>query len=327
MKLRSILLPAVLPALYALGIQWILRIESLKDFGLTMAYGGVFVLPFVIGVLAVYGAEREKPRSILFHIFFPWIPTILSLLFAILVDWEGLICLIMGLPIYLVLASIGGIAVGIWFYVFPENRVNLIAAFALLSLPLVSGYFESFWELPNEIRFVETKIVIESEPETIWKNIIRIPELEKTEIGFFYTMGFPRPIEATLSHEGIGGVREAKFERGLVFYETITQWNPNHKLQFEIKADPNLTPITTLDPHVVPGGAYFDALQGEYELEYDKIRKSSEKRSVVLHLRSKYRLSTRFNFYASLWGDFLMRDIQNSILRILKRRIEGSGIE
>ncbi|WP_394854606.1 hypothetical protein [Leptospira ellisii] len=323
MKIRSILLPAVIPALYALILQYVFRIESLKDIGLTIAYGGVFVLPFVIGVIAAYASEREKPRSIVFHIFFPWIPTVLSLLLAILVGWEGLICLIMGLPIYLALASIGGIAVGIWFYVFPENRVNLFAATAILSLPLVTGYSESYWELPNEIRFVETQIGIESTPEKIWKNIVRIPELEKTEEGFFYTMGFPRPVEATLSYEGIGGVREAKFEKNLVFYETITEWNPNRRLKFEIKADPNLTPLTTLDSHVVPGGAYFDALQGEYELQYDPASLPKQKGFVLLHLRSKYRLSTRFNFYASLWGDFLMRDIQNSILRILKRRIEA----
>ncbi|EMO62040.1 hypothetical protein LEP1GSC133_2416 [Leptospira borgpetersenii serovar Pomona str. 200901868] len=306
-------------------MQYILRIESLKNLGLTMAYGGVFVLPFVIGVITAYVAEKEKPRSILFHIFFSWIPTICSMVFAMIVGWEGSICIVIGLPIYLVFASLGGITVEIWFHFFPNNKVNLFAASALLSFPLVSGYFESYWELPNEIRFVETKIVIEATPEKIWKNIIRIPELEKTEDGFFYRMGFPRPIEATLSREGVGGVREAKFEKGLVFYETITQWERDRKLQFEIGVDPNLTPLTTLDPHVVPGGAYFDALQGEYELEYNEIINNGKKQPIVLHLRSKYRLSTRFNFYASLWGDFLMRDIQNSILRILKKRIEAAG--
>ncbi|WP_185908043.1 hypothetical protein [Leptospira weilii] len=96
-------------------------------------------------------------------------------------------------------------------------------------------------------------------------------------------------------------------------------------MKFEIKADPNLIPITMLGSHVVSGDAYFDALQGEYELEYNEILNYKEKRTAVLHLRSKYRLSTRFNFYASLWGDFLMRDIQNSILNILRRRIEGAG--
>lgn len=322
MILRSFLLPVIVSVLYAIAVQYCFRIESLKDWGLGMTYGGIFILPFLIGVISSYSSEKAKPRSVFFHIFFPWLPTIVSVFFALLVNFEGMICLIMGLPIYLVLSSLGGIAVAIWFYVFPENRTNLLALFGILSLPLVTGYFETHWKLPNEIRFVETQITIESTPEKIWKNVIRIPELEKTEDGFFYSMGFPRPVEATLSKEGIGGIREAKFEKGLFFYETITEWNSHHRLKFEIQADPNLTPLTTLDPHVVPGGIYFDALQGEYELEYNKNIKYDQNQAIVLHLRSKYRLSTHFNFYASLWGDFLMRDIQNSILRILKRRIE-----
>ncbi|MBM9576936.1 hypothetical protein JWG45_07195 [Leptospira sp. 201903070] len=287
-----------------------------------MAYGAVFILPFLIGLVSVYWAEKEKPRSIFFHIFFPWCPTTISMLLSFLVNWEGMICLIMGLPIYLVLSSVGGIAVGILFYIFPENRMNFLGALGILSLPLVSGYIESYWELPNEIRMVETSIEVKSRPETVWKNIIRISELEKTEEGFFYKMGFPRPVEATLSREGIGGIREARFEKGLFFHETITEWKPLHRLKFEIQADPNLTPLTTLDAHVVPGGAYFDALQGEYELEYSNGVGQNERQKIILHLRSKYRLSTHFNFYASFWGDFLMRDIQNTILRILKRRME-----
>ncbi|WP_243394665.1 hypothetical protein [Leptospira adleri] len=324
MKLRSLAAPALFSVLYATTVQYLIRIESFKNLGITMAYGGVFILPFLIGLISVYWAEREKTRSIFFHIFFPWLPTTISMFLSFLVNWEGMICLIMGLPIYLVLSSVGGIAVGIWFYIFPKNRMNLLGALGILSLPLVSGYLESHWDLPNEIRFVETSIRIEATPEKIWKNIIRIPELEKTEHGFFYTMGFPRPLEATLSRDGVGGIREAKFEKGLLFYETITEWKPLRRLKFEIKADPNLTPLTTLDTHVVPGGPYFDALQGEYELEYLQNADPTEKQNVVLHLRSKYRLSTHFNFYASLWGDFLMRDIQNTILRILKKRMENS---
>ncbi|WP_425529178.1 hypothetical protein [Leptospira stimsonii] len=324
MKLRSLLVPAIFSVLYATSVQYLIRIETFKGLGITMAYGGVFVLPFLIGLISVYWTEKEGARSIFFHIFFPWLPTTLSMLLSFLVNWEGMICLIMGLPIYLVLSSLGGISVGIWFYIFPKNRMNFLGALGILSLPLVSGYLESHWSLPNEIRFVETSISITAKPETVWKNIIRIPELEKTEDGFFYKMGFPRPVQATLSNEALGGIREAKFEKGLLFYETITEWNPFQRLKFEIKADPNLTPLTTLDAHVVPGGIYFDALQGEYELEYPELQNHRKKQKVILHLRSKYRLSTHFNFYASFWGDFLMRDIQNTILRILKRRIENS---
>jgi hypothetical protein len=130
-------------------------------------------------------------------------------------------------------------------------------------------------------------------------------------------MGFPKPVEATLSFEGLGGVREAKFEKDLMFLETITAWEPPQRLRFTIRSQPEKTPLTTLDPHVVVGGTYFDTLVGEYEIE------QVSKDKAILHLFSQYRVSTRFNFYTTIWSDFLMRDIQNNILRVLKERCEN----
>ncbi|WP_432211893.1 hypothetical protein [Leptospira noguchii] len=67
-----------------------------------MTYGGFFVIPFLIGFISVYGLEKEKQQPILFRIFYPWVPTIISMYCAFLVNWEGLICLAMAAPIYLV---------------------------------------------------------------------------------------------------------------------------------------------------------------------------------------------------------------------------------
>jgi hypothetical protein len=79
---------------------------------------------------------------------------------------------------------------------------------------------------------------------------------------------------------------------------------------------PESVPPTTLDKHVVVGGRYFDVLRGTYWIE------PLSDNTVVLHLSSTYRLSTRFNFYAGLWASFLMRDIQNTILAVIKQRCE-----
>jgi hypothetical protein len=65
------------------------------------------------------------------------------------------------------------------------------------------------------------------------------------------------------------------------------------------------------------GGPYFDVLQGSYRIE-------PLTRGVRLHLSSEHRLSTRFNPYAALWTDFIMRDTQDYILRIVARRAERS---
>lgn len=65
------------------------------------------------------------------------------------------------------------------------------------------------------------------------------------------------------------------------------------------------------------GSRFFDVLEGEYSIE------PVAPGRVILHLASTHRLSTHFNLYSGLWTDFIMRDVQESILEILKRRCEG----
>jgi hypothetical protein len=64
------------------------------------------------------------------------------------------------------------------------------------------------------------------------------------------------------------------------------------------------------------GGRHFDVIEGAYAIE-----PLGEGR-VRLHFTSKYRLSTRFNAYSSLWTDFFMQDVQRYILQIMKARAE-----
>jgi hypothetical protein len=134
-----------------------------------------------------------------------------------------------------------------------------------------------------------------------------------------HRMGFPRPVEAVLEGEGVGSVRIARFERDLVFVERVTQWEEGKRIAFTIRADTANIPPTTLDEHVTIGGPYFDVLDGRYEIE---LRPDG---TVRLHLSSRQRLSTRFNWYASLWTKRVMSELQTYILRIVKRRAEHLG--
>ena len=56
-------------------------------------------------------------------------------------------------------------------------------------------------------------------------------------------------MEATLSHEGVGGVRNASFTGGLLFIETVDVWEPGQRLAFSIAAQTDKIPATTLDKH------------------------------------------------------------------------------
>ncbi len=57
-------------------------------------------------------------------------------------------------------------------------------------------------------------------------------------------------------------------------------------------------------------------MEGKYELEPIGDGKT------ILHLTSKFRLSTDFNFYSGLWSKLIMKDIQENILKIIKNRGE-----
>ena len=316
---KTVFYSILVSVLYGLLAQAIARSDAFREVFLVMSIGFVFVFPISLGFFTVYTAPSEKQKSFLYQLFAPWGVSFLSMFLAMLIGWEGTICLVLALPIYLICSSIGGVIAGIWVKVFQKSNPVFFTLGLFGLAPFLIGFLESPFPLPTENREVLTSITIQSTPEVVWKNITRIPKITEKQEGFFYFMGFPRPVEATLSHDGIGGVRDAVFEKGLVFYETINIWKENKKLGFKIRVDPNSTPITTLDSHVTVGGRYFDALYGEYEIE------PLNENSLVLHLKSEYRLSTRFNVYAGIWSDYLMRDIQENILRVLKFRIESKN--
>jgi hypothetical protein len=235
-----------------------------------------------IGYITIDRAQTAGPLPVWAWIVLPWVSVGLSAGVNYLLNMEGLICVI----------------------------------FALLLAPL-----ERRLSPPVDHRTVETEIRIHAPASVVWRNIERVPAIRPEELNPTWThrIGFPRPIEATLSHEGTGGVRHASFEHGLLFIETVTEWEPEHVLGFSIRADTRNIPKTTLDEHVTIGGRYFDVLHGEYRIE------PLPNGEVDLQLSSEERLSTDFNGYAGMWSDAVMASLQQSILEVIRQRCEDQA--
>jgi hypothetical protein len=279
----------------------------------------VFVVPGVIGFLTLWLAPYERVASWPYRIFMPWATTALAVLSTMVGGMEGMICVVMMLPVALLMGSVGGI-VGATIRVSRQQRQpSTLALMPILLLPYLLAPLEHRVGASTSQREVANQIRIRADTATVWRNISRVPAIRDDEYraSFVHWMGFPKPIEATLSHEGVGGVREASFARGVVFHETVTTWEPERVLAFNIKADPETIPPTALDQHVTVGGEYFDVLEGTYRIE------PVAPGEVVLHLKSTHRLSTTFNAYASLWTDLVMSQIQGNILEVIKRRSEA----
>ncbi|MCB0184908.1 MAG: hypothetical protein KDE31_11615 [Caldilineaceae bacterium] len=283
----------------------------------TMTCGFIFLMPAALGYLTVrfLHAPRLWQRIVL-----PWLPGLILVATAFAVGWEGSICIVMALPAFMVMGSIGGLL---------EQRARdrlsdrnqMSALLGMLLLPYAVAPLEQLNGLPAQVRTVETQIMINADVETVWQQIIRVPAITVDEQRFnlVHLIGIPKPVAATLSHEGVGGVRHATFEHGVTFVETINEWQPHQSLAFTIDALAETMAVEDLNAKVVVGGAYFDTLDGRYELE------PLTDGRVVLHLSSEHRLSTRFNFYAGWWTDWVMRSTQNYILDVIKARCEAGG--
>jgi hypothetical protein len=270
----------------------------------------VFV-PVVVGMLTVWWHPRPTGR---FTTFGPWVPMLAIVGTLLLTGWEGAICAAMATPVLLLFASVGGA-----FGSALPRRGRSASLSAVLLFPYLLSPLES--RIPEPERRVETVTTmdIDAPPVAVWPLVASVDSIRPEELrpALFLAMGFPRPIAATLSHEGVGGVRVATFEGGLRFTETVTVWEPARRLRFTIRANGDSLPATTLDEHVRMGGRHFDVLVGEYQLvPLDGGRRTR------LVLRSEHRLDTHFNPYAAWWTDRIMRSIQLNIQQVHKQRAE-----
>ncbi|UOQ78612.1 hypothetical protein MUN84_08760 [Hymenobacter sp. 5516J-16] len=198
----------------------------------------------------------------------PIVTVMLFLTTALLFQLEGMICVLLISPLFLLTSWLGAFL----YTTLTKGRSNdqntyVVAGFALL--PFLLAPAESLLTTPDDYRRVTNTIVIQASTAVVWQHIIRVPPIQAQDLGTSLVddIGFPRPIEATLSHEGVGGVRRATFERGVEFIETVDVWEPQRRLSFSIVPNTATIPPTTFDEHVTVGGRFFNVLRGTYELE------------------------------------------------------------
>ncbi|HEY0154033.1 MAG TPA: hypothetical protein VGB92_18615 [Longimicrobium sp.] len=320
---RARLAPLAFGLVYGLAARILMGADDLHEFFAVMATSFIYGVPFALGFVVVWIAPQEQRRSWTYAVSGPWGAACLTLLAAFVIGYEGLICVVLILPAFLIMSSIGGLLARALLELLSIRRgFHAFTLASVLLLPYLMSPVERRMVAPESYRTVENRVRIRASADEVWPHIARVPPIQPHEYGtsFVHRIGFPRPIEATLSHEGVGGVRRATFERGVLFLETVTVWEPGRTLSFTIHADSTTIARAALDEHVTVGGEHFDVLDGTYEIE------PAGPRDVVLRLRSTHRLSTHFNLYSSWWTDLVMSQIQSNILQVVKHRSETRAL-
>ena len=271
------------------------------------------MVPAVMGVTAALLTPKEQSGR-------AYLNAALSILIVFLLTviflFEAVFCWLILAPIALIAAFIGVFIVNLF-----KRRTGgeARALYTFILLPMAILPIES--QLPDATVYQTThnSIVIEATAATVWDAIKSVPTIEGHEYQTSWThlMGLPRPLAATLSHEGVGGVRTAGFTSGLSFLEEVTDWQPNKTLAFNIVAQGTGSERLAfpLGPEI--GGRFVDVESGRYTIEV------IDDTTVVLHLVSTQRLTSKMNAYAGFWVDAVMSDLQSTILDVIKLRSEN----
>lgn len=307
------------PVVYALFARLLFGSDFTELAAPVMSISFLVLVPFVVGFLTVMISPPAKARSTRYCIFLPWVPLYAFMSVTLVFKIEGAGCWIMIMPIWMIASSIGGVVAGKRRGKQSDDSQKLQGGWVLF-LPIVCAPVEKLLPLLPARYEAYTYSDIKAPAEKIWSNVVRVRTITPKEDhgGVTKWMGLPRPIRAELDFTGVGGRRQAIFDKGLVFEEIVNDYAEQERMRFSIKADPSKVPPTALDEHIVIGGAYFDVLDGTYRLE--RIGEGVYR----LHLYSHFVLRTPFNFYASWWAGWIMRDIQNNILQVIQTRCEGN---
>ena len=284
-----------------------------------MTISFLFLVPVAVGAVAVVALPWELRVQAWTWLVLPSAACVALLLGVAVTLLEGAICIVMAAPVFFGFAMVGGVVAGLVLK-HEEPRVKALTALALV--PFLGSPLE-LRAVPRAMqREVITERLVRASPEVLWREVIRVPEIREGELrgSFFTAIGIPRPLEARLDRDGVGALRTASFRGGITFREHIAVWRQNERLGFSISVVPESILPGLLDEHVRVGSEHFDVTWGEFRL----VPAGPQRTRLVL--LSRHRLSTRFNAYAGLWTDAVMRDLQERICEVVARRAEAAAI-
>jgi len=222
---------------------------------------GLFLgVPFTIGYISSYIYNRRYPRSVGETIVIAVASVAIAGGALIVFALEGLVCMVMALPLAFALALPGALLGRV------VARQSLEPG-AGVGMALLVPLFVAVEPRPAPPRHeVVTAVDIAAPPDVVWRYVVSFPELPPPTERLF-RMGVAAPTRARIVGAGVGATRYCDFTTGS-FVEPITAWEENRLLAFDITVQaPPMTewsPYREVNPPHLDG--YFRATHGEFRL-------------------------------------------------------------
>lgn len=285
--------------------------------GVVISLSLLFVLPASVSALIVFLTDMSGKRAQKHYTQMPlWIMGLVLLASALTLR-EGVICILMLSPFWWLSSLIGSQTV----YSLQEKfKVGGgMNCFALAILPFLSLLVETQIPQPTQHYVVTRSVTINASPQDIWPLLEKLDDIQPDEGRWNITqnlLGVPKPAMATIDIRKSPYVRHARWGEKVTFEEHITEFEVNHKMHWNF-VFPNDSVSAYTDRHISADGYHLKIKKGGYKLV------SLSQNQTQLILETEYRATSPINFYAKLWGELILGDIQNNILQLIQDRAEG----
>ncbi|MBX3192391.1 MAG: SRPBCC family protein [Labilithrix sp.] len=296
----------------SLGLAMVtISIYSMQLYGAAVFFG----TPFVMGVATAFAYNRHVQRSLAMSVALALLSVIITGSVILLFAMEGLLCLVMALPIAAALAVLGAIAGWAMARQAGARTAHLMVAF--LALP---GLAEAEHQTASpRLHEVTTSIEIDAPPERVWPNVIGFSELPPPP-EIYFKLGIAYPMRANISGEGIGAVRRCEFSTG-PFVEPITVWDEPRRLAFDVTSQP--PSMTELSPYRDVKAAHLEGYMVSRRGEFRLV--PLEGGRTRLEGSTWYTLAIFPEDYWTIWGEALLHSIHGRVLSHIKRLSESGA--
>ncbi len=281
-------------------------------------YGwGLFVaLPFSLGLASALLYGYHRPRSYLSCLVVSCLSVLLLGLLLVSLAFEGIICLLMALPIAIWLAIFGA-SVGYLIQRVPRT-VRQAPATMLVLVLFVPGMMKAERASSPEapLLVLSTAMEMEAPPEVVWRQVVSFSEIDEPA-EWLFRLGIAYPTYATIEEHGAGAVRRCFFSTG-AFVEPIEVWDEPRRLEFSVTANPppmqEWTPYAAVHPPHLEG--FLLSRQGQFLLTRLPGNRT------LLEGTTWYQHNMWPAGYWQLWSDFIIHRIHLRVLRHIKRLAE-----
>lgn len=243
----------------AIGLVMVLlSVYALETYGLALFFG----TPFVIGAVTAFVFNRGAFATLRQTLQLVMLTMAIIAGVVIMVQLEGLLCLLMAAPLGLSIAAMGGVLGRRIAGHDPQPALGMWVGLAMLPALAV----EDARQPTTALREVRSAVEVDAPPMVVWQRVLAFPPLEEPS-DLLFRLGIAYPQRAEIKGTGVGAIRYCVFSTG-PFVEPITHWEPGVRLAFDVTEQPEAlqewSPYAHVSaPHL---DGYFTSRRGEFRL-------------------------------------------------------------